>query len=64
MVVVQVAYSRQWVVDTLRRNGYRQLADEALRVLPEEMDRQQLEEWGDQHGISRDDLVNQMGGSP
>jgi hypothetical protein len=44
MVVVQVAYSRQWVVDTLRRNGYRQLADEALRVLPEEMDRQQLEE--------------------
>jgi hypothetical protein len=59
-----MAYSRQWVVDTLRRAGYPQEADEASRVLPEEIDRQQLENFGDQHGISRDELINWMGGSP
>jgi hypothetical protein len=64
MVVVHMAYSRQWVVDTLRRIGYTQEADEALRVLPEEIDLQQLEQFGDRHGISRDELVSRMGGSP
>ena len=64
VVVVQMGYSRQWVVDTLRRIGYQQEADEALRVLPEEVDRRQLEEFGDRWGISRDELVSRMGGSP
>ena len=59
-----MVYSRQWVVDTLRRNGYQQEADEALRVLPDEVDAQQLEEFGDRYGISRDELVSRMGGSP
>ncbi len=63
-LVVHMAYSRQWVADTLRRNGYPQEADEALRVLPEEVDHRQLEEFSDQHGISRDELVSRMGGSP
>jgi hypothetical protein len=64
MVVVQMGYSRQWVADTLGRIGYQQEADEALRVLPEEVDRRQLEEFSDRHGISRDELVSRMGGSP
>jgi hypothetical protein len=64
VVVVQMGYSRQWVADTLRRIGYQQEADEALRVLPEEVDRRQLEEFGDRWGISRDELVSRMGGSP
>ncbi len=59
-----MAYSRQWVVDTLRRIGYSQEADEALRDLPEQVDLQQLQEFGDRHGISRDELVSRMGGSP
>ncbi len=59
-----MGYSRQWVVDTLRRIGYQQEADEALRVLPEEVDRRQLEEFGNRYGISRDELVSRMGGSP
>jgi hypothetical protein len=59
-----MAYSRQWVVDTLRRIGYPQEADEALRDLPEQVDLQQLQEFGDRHGISRDELVSRMGGSP
>jgi hypothetical protein len=59
-----MAYSRQWVADNLRRLGYEQEADEALRDLPEEVDRQELERWADQRGISRDELISRMGGSP
>ena len=59
-----MGYSRQWLVDTLRRIGYPHEADEALRLLPDEFDLQQLEEFGDRHGISRDELINRMGGSP
>ena len=62
--MVQVAYSKQWVVETLRRLGYSREADEALRVLPEELDRKQLQELANQYGISRDELTNRMGGSP
>ena len=59
-----MAYSRQWVVDTLRRLGFTQAADDALRDLPEEIDAQQLREFGDQHGLSSDILTERMGGSP
>lgn len=59
-----MVYSRQWVVDTLRRLGYSQEADEALRVLPDEIDLKQLLEFGDQRGISSDELISRMGGSP
>jgi hypothetical protein len=59
-----MGYSRQWVVDLLRRLGYEQEADEALRVLPDELDRKQLEEFGNRHGISRGELIDRMGGSP
>jgi hypothetical protein len=59
-----MAYTREWLADTLHRLGYAKEADEALRVLPEEFDLQQLEEFGDRHGISRGDLVDRMGGSP
>jgi len=59
-----MGYSRLWVVDTLRRLGYLKEADEALRDLPDDIDRKQIEEFGDRHGISRDELINRMGGSP
>jgi hypothetical protein len=63
-MVACMGYSRQWVADTLRRLGYQQEADEALRVLPDEVDLQQLQEFGDRHGISRSELIDRMGGSP
>lgn len=59
-----MAFSRQWVADTLRRLGYQEAADEALRVLPEEVEREELEKFGDQHGITRGELMNRLGGSP
>jgi hypothetical protein len=63
-MVAPMAYSRQWVVDTLRRLGYAQEADEALRVLPDEIDRKQLQEFGDRHGLDSSMLTDRMGGSP
>ena len=63
-MLVQMAYTRQWLVDILRRLGYTQAADDALREMPEEFDRKQLEEFGDRHGISRDEVNDAMGGSP
>jgi len=59
-----MAYSRQWVVDTLRHLGYTQEAEEALRDLPEEIDRDRLIQFGDRHGIDSSALTNRMGGSP
>jgi hypothetical protein len=55
---------RQWVVDTLRRLGYQHEAEEAARVLPDPVDMEQLIQFGDRYGISRDELTSQMGGSP
>jgi hypothetical protein len=57
-------YNTQSVAETLRRLGYEQEADEVLRDLPEEVDLDELLEFGAQHGISRGDLVDRMGGSP
>jgi hypothetical protein len=62
--VVPVAYSRQWLADTLRRLGFPQEADEALQVLPDEIDREQLLEFADRHGLNSSTLIDRMGGSP
>jgi hypothetical protein len=59
-----MGYSRQWLIDTLRGLGFDQAADDALADLPEEFDYQQLERFADQHGVSRGELVDRMGGSP
>lgn len=57
-------YSRKFVIDALHRLGYQELADQASRELPDPVAAGQLENWGIRHGISRDELVSQMGGSP
>jgi hypothetical protein len=59
-----MGYSRQWLVDTLRRLGYERAADEALQVLPDQIDLEQLQEFAGRHGISRSELIDRMGGSP
>lgn len=55
---------RRWVVDTLRRLGYVDEAEEAARVLPDPVEMEQLRQFGDRHGISVAELMNRMGGSP
>jgi hypothetical protein len=57
-------YGREDVGRWLRRWGYPQLADEASRVLPDPVDADQLEAWGIRHGLSLDEIISQMGGSP
>ncbi len=59
-----MGYTRQWMVATLRQLGYQKAADEALREMPEEFDRAQLQAFGDRHGISHDEMISRMGGSP
>ncbi len=59
-----MAISRQWVIDLMNHMGYSKAAEEASRVLPEQVDLEQLKEFGDQHGISRSELENRMGSSP
>jgi hypothetical protein len=62
--VVVVEYSRKTVVKVLRRTGYAGLAEEAMRVLPDPVDLDELERWSGLHGITVDQLINRMGGSP
>jgi len=57
-------YSRQEIVTILRRTGYPELADEAERVLPDQVDVSQLEAFASSHGVNRDDFISEMGGSP
>jgi hypothetical protein len=59
-----VRYSRQEVVEKLRRAGLRELADEAMRHLPDPVELEDAQEWGMRHGITRDSLISLMGGSP
>ena len=58
-----MAYDRQWVIDQLQRLGYTQEAD-AARELPEQISTEDLLAWSDKQGISRDELISRMGGSP
>jgi hypothetical protein len=59
-----VQYSRQEVVRMLRKAGFREAADQAMRDLPDPVDFDHVQEWGRQHGITRDVLISQVGGSP
>jgi hypothetical protein len=62
--VTQLQYSRREIVATLRRAGLAEVADEALRVLPDPVDIDQIEAFCKQHNVTVDDLISQMGGSP
>jgi hypothetical protein len=59
-----VQHSRQEVVDLLRRAGLPDVADEAMADLPDRVTFEEVEKWGEQHGVTRDVLISQMGGSP
>jgi hypothetical protein len=54
---------KDWLVDLLRRLGYTQEAEAALRELPDHVSIDQLIEFGERHGINRGELIDRMGGS-
>jgi hypothetical protein len=62
--VVAVQLTRQHVIDVLRTAGLPEIADEALRDLPDPVDSEQVYAWAVPHGINMGELISRMGGSP
>jgi hypothetical protein len=58
-----VSYSKQQVINTLRRSGFREAAVGAETELPDEVDVDALQTWSATYGITKDAIVSQMGGS-
>jgi hypothetical protein len=56
--------TREEVVRVLRNAGLPEAAEEAERSLPEEIDLERAADFGARYGITRDDLISRMGGSP
>ena len=56
--------TKQHVVEVLRTAGLRQVADEANRSLPDEMPLERAEQFVGRYGITKDQLISRMGGSP
>jgi drug/metabolite transporter, DME family len=64
MKVNPLAQDKQWFVNTLRRLGYTEAAEEAERELPDSVSTDELIKFSDRFNISRDEVMSQMGGSP
>lgn len=52
------------MIDVINSAGYTQLAEEASRILPDPVGVDWLEALGVQYGVTLDDLISRMGGSP
>jgi hypothetical protein len=63
LIATQVV-QKQHVVEILRTTGLREVADEASRSLPEQMDFDRAAEFLGRYGITKDALISRMGGSP
>jgi len=64
VIVMPQQYSRQHIIDVLHTLKRPDLIDEASRDLPDPVDIDQLVPWMLQRGLSRDEIVSRMGGSP
>ncbi len=56
--------TRQHVVDILRSAALPDLAEEALRALPDPVEYNHAERFLAQYGITKDELISRRGGSP
>jgi hypothetical protein len=56
--------TRQHVVDILRIAGLPELAREAHRVLPDPVEDNHAARFLAQYGITKDELISRVGGSP
>jgi hypothetical protein len=56
--------TKQEIVQILRNAGLPKVAEEAERSLPDQVDVEQAAEFGARYGITRDELISRMGGSP
>ena len=62
--VAEMHYSKRELLTLMRRTGYTELAEEAERGLPDPVDIDQLTAFAQSHGVDRDTLIDEMGGSP
>ena len=56
--------TRQHVVDLLRMAALPDLAQEALRALPDPVEYTHAERFLAQYGLTKDELISRRGGSP
>lgn len=59
-----MAYSKQDVVEMLRRAGFCDVAEKAVIELPDFVELEYLQKWAMEHGVTRDVMISAMGGSP
>lgn len=59
-----VQATRQEIVRVLRKTGFTEVADEALKRLPDPVDFDQVAGFLAPYGITKDELISRMGGSP
>jgi hypothetical protein len=52
------------LVRVLRNAGLEDAADDAEKSLPDNVDVEEAVQFGLRHGITRDELISSMGGSP
>lgn len=52
------------IVEALRSAGLEDLAAKATSELPDPVSQDEAMRWGDSHGVSRETLMDRMGGSP
>jgi len=63
-LLIAMQVSREHVVEVLRTAGMYDVAEEANRSLPEQLDLERAEEFLAPYGITKDALISRMGGSP
>jgi hypothetical protein len=54
-------YPRQHFASILRKTGFPEIADEALRVLPDPVDKDQIAAFLAPYGITKDEIASRMG---
>jgi hypothetical protein len=64
MGIAMQQYSKQHVLDVLHTLQRPDLADEASRDLPDPVDIDRLAPWMLERGLTRDEIVSRLGGSP
>jgi hypothetical protein len=56
--------TKRHIIEVLRTAGLPQVAEEANRTLPDEVDMEVAAEFVGRYGITKDVLISRMGGSP
>jgi hypothetical protein len=56
--------TKRHIIDVLRTAGLPQAAEEANRSLPDEVEMERAAQFLGRYGITKDQLISRMGGSP